>query len=301
MKGLKIIMRNNKLFKKVFSTTIALASLVTVGLTTPAVAYAQEAETEVNESSVEDAGGEEVICYGAPKGEVTVTPENEETQTQEQSQAEAQAEAQALTQALTQTKTQAQAQMQAQAQAQARAQEHAQAVAEARENRMNIIRKFIIIPGFNPYGTTNETQTNTQSETQPTAPVSQASANNMSAKTTESVSTVKVTAQNNQTTEASSKSALENQMNVLISEIVAANAEAQQTGVNKTVFHNDIAALTLPVMKTLSACPNVILDMTYTYDGVTYHTVIAGGATVEYDEAVPFYGPLWLFENYGVN
>lgn len=118
---------------------------------------------------------------------------------------------------------------------------------------------------------------------------------------TSASSTEEVTVQNDKAAEASLMSAYENQMDALIREVVASNAEAQQTGVKKTVYHDDITTLTLPVMKTLRACPNVVLDMTYTYNGVAYHSAIAGGDTVVYDETVPCYGPLWLFANYGVN
>lgn len=142
---------------------------------------------------------------------------------------------------------------------------------------------------------TPETPLGSQNETTP----ENGSQNEESAAAQSSVDTQNEVASAD-TVEDTSASVAVDQMSALIKEIIAANAKAQNTGVEKmTVYHTDIASLTTSVMKTLKDCPNVNLDLTYSYEGVEYHVVIPGGSTVSFDENVSVYGPLWLFGNFG--
>lgn len=51
-------------------------------------------------------------------------------------------------------------------------------------------------------------------------------------------------------------------------------------------------------MKALANNPYVTVDMTYEYDGTTYHVVIPAGKA-EYSEDIDYYGPLYLVSKYG--
>lgn len=51
-------------------------------------------------------------------------------------------------------------------------------------------------------------------------------------------------------------------------------------------------------MKALANNPYVTVDMTYEYDGTTYHVVIPAGKA-EYDEEIDYYGPMYLVGKYG--
>ena len=51
-------------------------------------------------------------------------------------------------------------------------------------------------------------------------------------------------------------------------------------------------------MKALADNPYVTVDMTYEYDGTTYHVVIPAGKA-EYSEDIDYYEPLYLVGKYG--
>lgn len=70
------------------------------------------------------------------------------------------------------------------------------------------------------------------------------------------------------------------------------------SGNPETVKFNEGDSLPLAIMKTLAENPNVSFEFKFVYEEKE-HTVLIPAGKAEYDESIPWYGPLWLINKYG--
>ena len=71
-------------------------------------------------------------------------------------------------------------------------------------------------------------------------------------------------------------------------------------GGERTVTWDQGTALPYDIMKTLQDNPGVTLIFSYTYQGIDYKVTISGKDAKAYTE-IPWYGPLYLYEHYGLS
>ncbi len=76
-------------------------------------------------------------------------------------------------------------------------------------------------------------------------------------------------------------------------------ATAIALGGQQTIEMNDRNTLSYDVMKTLQDNPNLTLVLSYSYEGKDYNVTLPG-YMVKADDSIPWYGPLYLYGNYGM-
>ncbi|MBP5599480.1 MAG: InlB B-repeat-containing protein [Lachnospiraceae bacterium] len=76
-------------------------------------------------------------------------------------------------------------------------------------------------------------------------------------------------------------------------------ATAIALGGEQTIEMNDRNTLSYDVMKTLQDNPNLTLVLSYSYEGKDYNVTLPG-YMVKADDSIPWYGPLYLYGNYGM-
>ena len=69
-------------------------------------------------------------------------------------------------------------------------------------------------------------------------------------------------------------------------------------GGNQTVTWDEGTALPYDIMKTLQDNPQITLVFSYVYKGTSYKITIPGSLARAYTN-IPWYGPLYLFANFG--
>lgn len=81
-------------------------------------------------------------------------------------------------------------------------------------------------------------------------------------------------------------------------EIKALESSVELISSPTTILFEEGTALPLSIMQALSKNPNVSLEFKYQYEGTTYDIIIPAGKA-EFDESIPWYGPLWLIQTFG--
>ena len=83
-----------------------------------------------------------------------------------------------------------------------------------------------------------------------------------------------------------------------LDELRAKLAEAKERGGAQTVTWDKGTALPYDIMKTLEDNPDITLVFSYTYQNMDYKVTISGKNARAYI-TIPWYGPLYLYSNYG--